>query len=211
MTRINVGNIRHPDGSSDNINLDSSGRVGIGGSPTSAGSRNTLTVNGASGSDFYLKHNGTEVLSMQCSSSSAVALNYPSSGNFYINRAGTGVAEFDGSGNLRFNSGYGSVATAYGCRAWVNFNGTGTVAIRGDGNVSSITDRNTGRYTINLTNAMPDSNYAAVFFCGRGDDDDRAGSVNVTGTSTIDVSCSDQGATDNNYADAANVYCAVFR
>jgi hypothetical protein len=46
----------------------------------------------------------------------------------------------DSSGNLKFNSGYGSVATAYGCRAWVNFNGTGTVAIRASGNVSSITD-----------------------------------------------------------------------
>jgi hypothetical protein len=64
------------------------------------------------------------------------------------------------SGNLQFNSGYGSVATAYGCRAWVNFNGTGTVAIRASGNVSSITDNGTGNYTINFTNALPDANYA---------------------------------------------------
>ena len=63
-------------------------------------------------------------------------------------------------GNLQFNSGYGSVATAYGCRAWVNFNGTGTVAIRGSGNVSSITDNGTGDYTVNFTTAMPDANYA---------------------------------------------------
>ncbi len=61
---------------------------------------------------------------------------------------------------LSFNSGYGSVATAYGCRAWVNFNGTGTVAIRASGNVTSITDNGTGNYTVNFTNAMPDSNYA---------------------------------------------------
>jgi hypothetical protein len=46
------------------------------------------------------------------------------------------------------------------CRAWVNFNGTGTVAIRASFNVSSITDNNTGDYTINFTNAMPDANYA---------------------------------------------------
>jgi hypothetical protein len=45
------------------------------------------------------------------------------------------------------------------CRAWVNFNGTGTVAIRGSFNVSSITDNGTGDYTINFTNAMPDTNY----------------------------------------------------
>lgn len=73
---------------------------------------------------------------------------------------GTTVGQFDSSGNFKFNSGYGSVATAYGCRAWVNFNGTSTVAIRGSGNVTSITDRGTGAYTINFTNNMPDANYS---------------------------------------------------
>jgi hypothetical protein len=63
-------------------------------------------------------------------------------------------------GDLQFNSGYGSVATAYGCRAWVNFNGTGTVAIRASGNVSSITDNGVGAYTVNFATAMPDANYA---------------------------------------------------
>lgn len=53
-------------------------------------------------------------------------------------------------------------APTYACRAWVNFNGTGTVAIRGSGNVSSITDNGTGDYTVNFTTAMPDANYAAV-------------------------------------------------
>jgi hypothetical protein len=48
----------------------------------------------------------------------------------------------------------------YFCRAWVNFNGTGTVAIRASGNVSSITDNNTGDYTVNFTNAMPDIDYS---------------------------------------------------
>jgi hypothetical protein len=67
----------------------------------------------------------------------------------------------DSSGNLLFNSGYGSVATAYGCRAWVNFNGTGTVSIGASGNVSSITDNGVGDYTINFTTAMPDANYSA--------------------------------------------------
>ena len=45
-------------------------------------------------------------------------------------------------------------------RAWVNFNGTGTVAIRASGNVSSITDNGTGDYTVNFTTAMPDANYS---------------------------------------------------
>jgi len=48
------------------------------------------------------------------------------------------------------------------CRAWVNFNGTGTVAIRADFNVSSITDIALGQYTVNFSNALSDANYAAV-------------------------------------------------
>ena len=52
-------------------------------------------------------------------------------------------------------------APVYACRAWVNFNGTGTVAIRASGNVSSITDNAVGDYTINFTTAMLDANYCA--------------------------------------------------
>lgn len=47
-------------------------------------------------------------------------------------------------------------------KAWVNFNGTGTVSIRNDFNVTSITDNGVGDYTINFTSAMPDTNYATV-------------------------------------------------
>jgi hypothetical protein len=53
-------------------------------------------------------------------------------------------------------------APIYPCRAWVNFNGTGTVAIRSSGNVSSITDNSQGNYTVNFTTALTDANYAAV-------------------------------------------------
>ena len=80
--------------------------------------------------------------------------------SFYTNNAL--AMQVDTSANLSFNSGYGSVATAYGCRAWVNFNGTGTVAIRASGNVTSITDNGTGHYTVNFTVAMPDANYSFV-------------------------------------------------
>jgi hypothetical protein len=46
------------------------------------------------------------------------------------------------------------------CKAWVNFNGTSTVAIRASYNVSSITDNGTGDYTVNFTTAMVDANYS---------------------------------------------------
>jgi hypothetical protein len=72
----------------------------------------------------------------------------------------------DGSAGITTNAG-GSVNPStnidginYSCRAWVNFNGTGTVAIRASGNVTSITDNGTGDYTLNFTTAMTDANYA---------------------------------------------------
>jgi hypothetical protein len=72
----------------------------------------------------------------------------------------TDVASFTSAGVFAFNSGFGSVGAAYGCRAWVNFTGAGTVTIRTSGNVTSITDNGVGDFTVNFTNAMPDANYA---------------------------------------------------
>jgi hypothetical protein len=82
--------------------------------------------------------------------------------------SGNGISGTTGtfSGDLSFNSGYGSAAVGYGCRAWVNFNGTGTPAIRASGNVSSITDNGTGDYTVNFTTAMPDANYSIGHIVG---------------------------------------------
>jgi len=53
-------------------------------------------------------------------------------------------------------------APVYACRAWVNFDGTGTVSIRDSGNVSSITDNGTGDFTANFTTSLPDKNASAV-------------------------------------------------
>ena len=54
----------------------------------------------------------------------------------------------------------GSAEASGLCKAWVNFNGTGTVAIRASYNVSSITDNGTGDYTVNFTTAMVDANFS---------------------------------------------------
>ena len=67
------------------------------------------------------------------------------------------------SGNINFNGWLNDDGSEnYKCRAWVNFDGTGTVAILGSGNVSSITDHGTGDYTVNLTTAMVDVNYTTL-------------------------------------------------
>ena len=89
-------------------------------------------------------------------------LNTTTSEGIRIRDTGTDLASFREDGSFQFNSGFGSVGTAYGCRAWVKFDGTGTVTIRASGNVSSIDDNDTGNYTVNFTNSMPDANFAAV-------------------------------------------------
>ena len=72
----------------------------------------------------------------------------------------------DSSGNLKFNSGFGSVGEAYGVRAWVNFDGniSSDAAIEEDGNVSSVVDNAVGDYTINFSSNMPDGHYAVSGF-----------------------------------------------
>ena len=66
----------------------------------------------------------------------------------------------------------GSLTTDYvvngSAKAWVNFNGTGTIAARDSLNLSSLTDNTTGKYTVNLSNSMESGNYAFVAAVGRG-------------------------------------------
>ena len=67
------------------------------------------------------------------------------------------------SGNINFNGWINDDGSEnYKCRAWVNFNGQGTVAIRAAGNVSSITDIGSGDYIVNFAVEMPDTNYSAL-------------------------------------------------
>ena len=103
-------------------------------------------------------------VTLNASTSSGFAATADNSGVLTLQSNGTSAASVSGS-NFQMDSGYGSVATAYGCRAWVNFNGTGTVAIRASGNVTSITDNGTGDYTINFTTAMSDANYSFTAAC----------------------------------------------
>lgn len=124
--------------------------------------------------------------------------------------AGTITATNGVTGDFKMDSGYGSIATAYGCRAWVNFNGTGTVAIRASGNVSSITDNGTGDYTVNFTTAMSDANYSSVVSGGS-----KANGYTV-GTSEASAPTSSSFRVLNSYAgvgvqDATYVFASVFR
>jgi hypothetical protein len=147
-------------GSTTALTIDTSQNVGIGtSSPNAKLDVPSQILAGGTGNNAY---------AINSSGSNYGFISNPSTGVFglaygtTIGTLGTSVATWNSSGNFAFNSGYGSVATAYGCRAWVNFNGSGTPAIRASGNVSSITDNGTGYYTVNFTNALPDANYTAV-------------------------------------------------
>jgi len=106
-------------------------------------------------------------------------------------------------------------------KAWVNFNGTGTVAIRASLNVSSITDNGTGDYTVNFTNALADANYcvnvsAPMYTTSNGSvtakiyGSGSIGSPGLQSTTQIRVCWTDIGGTANFY-DPASYYVAVFR
>jgi hypothetical protein len=101
-------------------------------------------------------------------------------------------------------------APIYPCRAWVNFDGTGTVAIRASGNVSSITDNGTGVYTVNFTTAMADINYGAF--------GQRSRAVSVVnsdfdeGFASRTTSSSSWGNVEGgSFADASNIQVVIFR
>ncbi len=106
-------------------------------------------------------------------------------------------------------------APVYACRAWVNFNGTGTVAIRASGNVSSITDNSTGNYTVNFTNAMPDTNFGVSITGGSTGTfgtvgfEGSAGSGPIRTTSSVRFETASNGS--NTLVDDPTVNVIIFR
>ena len=102
------------------------------------------------------------------------------------------------------------------CKAWVNFNGTGTVAIRASYNVSSITDNGTGDYTVNFTSALADANYSVVGSCSKnatGDTDYNGiavavGSATPLSTGSVRVIASVQGL---GLFDRVFMFVSIFR
>ena len=188
---------------------DASGNVGIGVSPNAAVILDVKEPDAAQDAIFRLAPGTGAAIQIR-----AIAqVDGTTSAMSFYTVAGSSSDErmrITSPGLLQFNSGYGSVATAYGCRAWVNFNGTGTVAIRASGNVSSITDGGVGVYTPNFTTAMPDINYARVvakgnsggFFVSAGDD------VTAPTVSAFRIGVRDSAGT---YTDIEYIHVSVFR
>ena len=169
MSTLVTTSLRHNTSTSNNVTLDSNGNVGVGtATPFTTANYRSITIQGGSvgcGLSLY-DSTGTEGGRFQLDAGQVALFNTTAALPTVFWTNGAERARITSTGLFQFNSGYGSVATAFGCRAWVNFNGTGTVAIRGSGNVSSITDNNVGDYTVNFTTAMPDVNFA-VSICTR--------------------------------------------
>ena len=120
------------------------------------------------------------------------------------------------------NASQQGTAPTFGARAWVNFSGTGTVAIRASGNVSSITDNGTGDYTVNFTTAMPDTEYAQLGSTQRNISINATGvhitcnthsstTARSTGSVRVVTSVAGSGAEGGTPIDCEAVYVAIFR
>lgn len=158
----------------------------------------------------------------------------PTASGSTIEQDGSAILSIDASGNLTVPNNLSVTGTApipdalstasgsapsYSARAWVNFNGTGTVAIRASGNVSSITDNSTGLYTVNFTTAMPDANYQVSLTVCPFSNTDRAVSVYIAGSQSSGADVKTTSALQINtgnvststYYDNAEMNVAIFR
>jgi hypothetical protein len=185
--------IAFSEGGVESMRIDSSGNVGIG----TTSPANALDVRSTAASAIRLSRSGTsgQITSIVFEDGSGTlgsanttriasdsgAMSFSTGGTSGSVTGGTERMRLTSAGLLQFNSGYGSVATAYGCRAWVNFNGSGTISIRASGNVSSISDAGEMYYGLNFSTAMPDANYA--WFANGSNVNNDAG-TNYTGYST---------------------------
>jgi hypothetical protein len=195
-----------------NVTVTAAGNVGIG-TASPSGRLSTAVPDGVTNA-LYAERTGGSPVQLSVTFANQYS-NLISSQVLSLHAGSVERGRFDTSGNFLFNSGYGSVATAYGCRAWVNFNGTSTVAIRASGNVTSITDNGTGDYTANFTSAMPDANYCVAGTAGVGATTAFNSVIVGTGTAAHLAAGSVRFTTKNlsgpNINDVDQIQLAIFR
>jgi len=209
---INSSNTASPmvfmTGATERMRIDSSGRLGF---PGAASAFGAVTIygqkNGWSGINFNSSA-GVNVGTLMIAN--GVGGFYNASDNAWLGYFNTSGLVL-GSSTLINPTGS---APMYTCRAWVNFNGTGTPAIRASGNVSSITDNpGLGDYTVNFATAMPDANYSTVTAAGR-NGTGAGGYLTLPSDRTAQTASAVQMYTitvAGNQADTPIIFVAIFR
>lgn len=192
----------------ERVRIDASGNVLVG-KTTSTGSRFEVERTDSDNAIADFKTNNASGDLLIRSSGGYVRVRSTGTNEMAFLSAGTERMRIDSAGTLQFNSGYGSVAPAYGCRAWVNFNGQGTVAIRASGNVSSVTDLGTGNYRVNFSTAMPDANYAAV--TGGQNDQGNNGYIVLTSGGMTASSVQVMSRREAGFGDGSLICVSIFR
>lgn len=163
MSTLSVTNVKNESSTSNNLVLDSSANTTVGG--------NLIAQAGSAATP-----------SIQATGDTNTGIYFSAADTVDIATGGTQRVQFDSNGNLRFNSGFGSVGIAYGVRAWLSFSlSTGSPVIGAHGNVDSIDDNNVGRFTVNFVNAFPDTNYVVMGLTQTGTTgvDDGSGEIRI--------------------------------
>lgn len=204
--------IAFAEGGVESMRINSSGNVGIGTSAPDirldvTGGNATIRGDGSLAFINLLNTFNAGYFSYSTAAGNAFDMQNVLSGpiRFYTNN--TYSAAISSTGDLLFNSGYGSVATAYGCRAWANFTGSGSAVLIGGGNISSVARSGTGNYQVNLSTAMPDTIGAITHGYRAGQNADQA-SVDWNSSSQIQFSVIQSGS---GARDSAENFVAVYR
>lgn len=213
------GRIEFYTAGTERMRIDASGNVGIGTSNPGSARLNVAGFTFISG-DFTIERAnprirfnntaGTFTTLLTAVDSGGVGIITETNSFLYFSTNNIERARITADGLFQFNNGYGSVATVFGCRAWVRFNGQATpVSINGSGGVSSVTELANGVYRVNWSFTFPDTNYAVTFAMGdiSGVGDEHA---LVTGYNPTNVQIN-TAHTGDNWADAADVCLAAFR
>jgi hypothetical protein len=210
-------------GSTTRMSISSAGDIAVGASPAVNTARSLTVTNADTGSSasaaiISASNAGTLTLASLSTAGGARAELTAATANGLRISTGSGTIDFFSGGvnglTMRADRSLwtdNNARPGFFARAWVNFNGTGTPAIRAGGNFSSITDNGPGDYTVNLSTAMPDTSFAAIASCS----DDGSG-ANIPGvvsivsqtTGSVRLLVRDSGSGS---VDRTTVTCAIFR